>query len=73
MAKKKNHMTKKHEYAPYKRRHSDDPSLDVEGEEIRYTKSKYAKYRKKRDMQIKKRLRTILEYSDGIFDEEYDE
>ena len=72
MAKKKNHITK-HEYAPYKRRHRDDPSLDVEEEEIWYTKSKYVKSRKKRDVEMKKLLRNIQEYSDDILDEEYDE
>ena len=72
MAKKKHHMTK-HEYGTDKRRHRDDPSPDVEGEEIWYTKSKYVKSRKKRDVEMKKRLRNILEYSDDILDEEYDE
>ena len=73
MAKKKHHMTKKREYAAYNRKHRYSPYLDDEGEEVRYTKSKYIKSRKKRDMEMKKRLRNIQEYSDDILDEEYDE
>ena len=72
MAKKKNHMTK-HEYVAYKRKNHYDPSLEDEGEDGESTKSKSITYRKKSDAEMKKHLRNILEYSDDILDEEYDE
>lgn len=72
MTRKKSHMTK-HEYGVHNTKYRYAHSLDIEGEGNRSVKATYAKYRKKSDAEMKKHLRSIQRYSDGILDEEYEE
>ena len=72
MAKKKYHMTK-HEYDVYNSRRRYAHDADFEGEEDGGIRTKYFKYREKSDAEMKKHLRSIQHYSDGILDEEYEE
>jgi hypothetical protein len=72
MAKKKHHMTK-HEYVAYKRTNHYNHFLEDEGEDSKFTKSKYVTYRKKSDAEMRRQLRNIRGYSDEMLDEEYDE
>jgi hypothetical protein len=69
---KKHHMTK-HEYNANNRKHQYRPSARIEEESV--PKSTYGTYKKKSDMDMKKRLRTIRAYSDDMpdFDEEDDD
>jgi hypothetical protein len=70
---KKHHMTK-HEYNAKNRKHHSRSSLRIEEEESIPT-SGYGTHKKKSDMDMKKRLRTIRGYSGEMSagDEEYDD
>ena len=70
---KKHHMTK-HEYKANNRKHHYRSSLRIEEEES-VPKSTYGTDKKKNDMEMKKRLRTIRGYSGEMsdVDEEYNE